>query len=86
MRFGGDEFVCAVDGVLTEEQLAAYAEEFLRQLKCLVEDYQDFTGLSASIGIAYTKTIDDVDILLKKSDVAMYEAKNSGKAAYRIAK
>lgn len=86
VRFGGDEFVCAVDGVLTEEQLAAYAEEFLRQLKCLVEDYQDFTGLSASIGIAYTKTIDDVDILLKKSDVAMYEAKNSGKAAYRIAK
>ena len=51
-----------------------------------MEDYQDFAGISASIGIAYTEAVDDVDILLKKSDVAMYEAKNSGKAAYRIAK
>ena len=63
-----------------------YAKEFLAELTHLVEEYQNFEGISASIGIAYTDAIDDVDILLKKSDVAMYEAKNSGKAAYRIAK
>ena len=63
-----------------------YAKEFLAELNHLVEEYQNFEGISASIGIAYTEAIDDVDILLKKSDVAMYEAKNSGKAAYRIAK
>ena len=63
-----------------------YAKEFLAELTPLVEEYQNFEGISASIGIAYTEAIDDVDILLKKSDVAMYEAKNSGKAAYRIAK
>ena len=63
-----------------------YAKEFLAELTHLVEKYQDFEGISASIGIAYTEAIDDVDILLKKSDVAMYEAKNSGKAAYRLAK
>ena len=61
-------------------------EEFLQQLLQLAEDYENFTGVSASIGVAFTNVIDDVDILLKKSDVAMYEAKNSGKAAYRIAK
>ena len=86
VRFGGDEFVCAVVGNKTEKELTEYANEFLHELTHLVEDYSDFAGLSASIGIAYTKAIDDVDILLKKSDVAMYEAKNSGKAAYRIAR
>ena len=86
VRFGGDEFVCALEGTKTEAQLIAYAEEFLQQLLQLAEDYENFTGVSASIGVAFTNVIDDVDILLKKSDVAMYEAKNSGKAAYRIAK
>lgn len=85
VRFGGDEFVCTVEGRITDIELAAYAEEFLNRLTSLIEDYQNFAGLSASIGIAYTEAIDDVDILLKKSDVAMYEAKNGGKAAYRIA-
>ena len=86
VRFGGDEFVCAVEGEMTDAQLERYAEAFLQELYQLVDDYENFAGLSASIGIAYTQAIDDVDILLKKSDVAMYEAKNSGKAAYRIAK
>ena len=86
VRFGGDEFVCTVVGHKTEVELAAYAQAFLDELTLLVEDYQNFQGLSASVGIAYTEAVDDVDILLKKSDVAMYEAKNSGKAAYRIAK
>lgn len=63
-----------------------YAKEFLAELTYLVEEYQNFEGISASIGIAYAEAIDNVDILLKKSDVAMYEAKNSGKAAYRLAK
>ena len=71
---------------MTDAQLVKYAEDFLQELYQLVDDYENFAGLSASIGIAHTDTIDDVDILLKKSDVAMYEAKNSGKAAYRIAK
>ena len=86
VRFGGDEFVCALEGRTTDAALVDYAKEFLADLTHLVEEYQDFEGISASIGIAYTEAIDDVDILLKKSDVAMYEAKNSGKAAYRIAK
>ena len=86
VRFGGDEFVCTIEGRKTEVELAAYAQAFLDELIHLVEDYQNFQGLSASVGIAYTEAVDDVDILLKKSDVAMYEAKNSGKAAYRIAK
>lgn len=86
VRFGGDEFVCALEGNADAGELANYAEQFLSQLTHLVEDYQNFKGLSASIGIAYTNAIDDVDILLKKSDVAMYEAKKSGKGAYRIVK
>ena len=86
VRFGGDEFVCALKGCREEEALVAYAERFLQELANLISCYESFTGLSASIGITQTEIIDDVDVLLKKSDVAMYEAKNSGKAAYRIVK
>ena len=86
VRFGGDEFVCALEGIKGEAELACYAESFFGELAQLIGDYDNFAGLSASIGVVYTEAIDDVDILLKKSDVAMYEAKNSGKAAYRIAK
>lgn len=84
VRFGGDEFVCALVGQKNDEELARFAEKFLAELAHLIEDFQNFAGLSASIGISHADVVDDIDVLLKKSDVAMYDAKNSGKASYRI--
>ena len=84
-RFVGDEFVSVLEGCRTEQELAGYAEEFLQKLAVLVEAHSDFAGLSASIGIASTAALEDVDALLRQSDRAMYEAKQSSKRAYRFA-
>lgn len=84
-RFGGDEFVCLLEGAKTKEELSAYAEDFLMKLGKLIEANSSFFGISASIGIASTPALDDVDALLRRSDRAMYAAKNSSKRVYKFA-
>ncbi len=84
-RFGGDEFVVTLQGERTKEELAGYAERFLTHLGELVAANDTFAGLSASIGIAVTEALEDVDALLRKSDRAMYEAKESSKRVYKFA-
>lgn len=84
-RFGGDEFVCLLEGAKTKEELSIYAKEFLTKLGKLIEANSSFFGISASIGIASTASLDDVDALLLKSDRAMYEAKNSSKRVFKFA-
>lgn len=84
-RFGGDEFVSILQGERSAQELAGYAERFLLGLGHIVEANSDFAGLSASIGIASTAALSDVDALLLASDRAMYEAKNSSKRAYKFA-
>lgn len=84
-RFGGDEFVCILQGKRTQQELSSYAENFLNKLGKLVEANSDFAGLSASIGIASTEALEDVDALLRKSDRAMYDAKQCSKRVYKFA-
>lgn len=84
-RFGGDEFVCILQGERTQQELSSYAENFLNKLGKLVEANSDFAGLSASIGIASTEALEDVDALLRKSDRAMYDAKQCSKRVYKFA-
>ena len=85
-RFGGDEFVCILQDSRTQEALSEYAENFLAKLGELVEANSDFAGLSASIGIASTDALEDVDALLRRSDRAMYDAKQCSKRVYKFAK
>lgn len=85
-RFGGDEFVCILQGERTQQELSSYAEDFLDKLGKLVEANSDFAGLSASIGIASTEALEDVDALLRRSDRAMYDAKQCSKRVYKFAK
>ena len=84
-RFGGDEFVCLLQGERTKEELAKYAETYLSKLGELVAENANFAGLSASIGIASTPALKDIDALLLASDRAMYDAKQSSKRAYKFA-
>jgi EAL domain-containing protein (putative c-di-GMP-specific phosphodiesterase class I) len=41
-------------------------------------------SISASIGVAFAEPTDDVDALLRKADVAMYESKEGGKARHAV--
>ena len=89
-RHGGDEFVIVL------EDLSVEAEHIARQAEMVAEKIQagfaaPFTldhhqhHSSASIGVAlFDEDIGDVDALLKRADLAMYQAKTAGRNAIRF--
>ncbi len=80
-RLGGDEFVILLEGTALDAGAELVAERVLEVLS-LPYDLRDMGGrelsLSASIGIADGLRA-TADALLAEADVAMYEAKTSGK-------
>ncbi|WP_460842036.1 bifunctional diguanylate cyclase/phosphodiesterase [Noviherbaspirillum agri] len=83
-RLGGDEFVVLVEnvdephrgGIIAEKILAAFRPPFLSDKNPLT--------ISTSIGISsFPSDGTDADTLLKKADIAMYRAKESGRNSYR---
>ena len=89
-RLGGDEFVVLledVDGLSDEvpQNVALIAEKIRASLTVpyQLEDYE-YHG-STSIGVSlYCGDEEPVDVLLKQADLAMYQAKNSGRNAVRF--
>ena len=89
-RLGGDEFVILLEGLSVEAtEAAAEAEEIAGKiLKALREPYRlgphDYTS-TPSIGIVlFLDSLDPVETLLKRADVAMYQAKAAGRNAARF--
>ena len=89
-RNGGGEFVIVL------ENLSVEPEHIARQVKMVAEKIQaGFTApfalgrlqhqSSASIGVAlFNNDIDDVEALLKRVDLAMYQAKTAGRNTIRF--
>ena len=77
-RMGGDEFT-----ILVEDACHGSAEEIAVALQNALasnEVVDTSVGITASIGIAYDDgRYDDVDLLLRDADLAMYEAKANGR-------
>jgi diguanylate cyclase (GGDEF)-like protein/PAS domain S-box-containing protein len=79
-RLGGDEFAILLEGIRSDtdvERIAApITEAFNHPL------YVDGRGIesTASIGAACSEPGDDAEQLLRKADIAMYNAKAAGKA------
>ena len=89
-RLGGDEFVILLEGLSGQSsEAAAEAEEIAGKiLTALREPYRlgkhDYTS-TPSIGIVlFLDGLDPVETLLKKADVAMYQAKAAGRNAARF--
>jgi diguanylate cyclase (GGDEF)-like protein len=82
-RLGGDEFAIMLTGVRSEEQIVAVAE----QIKLAMAEPLDCGGhrlvVTPSIGIAlYPRDGTDIEDLLVKADMAMYQAKDLGRNSY----
>lgn len=84
-RFGGDEFVILAENIDEISNVDKIAQRILNQLKYPfnLEHHQLF--ISASIGITmssmgYSKSED----ILRDADIAMYYAKQKGKAGYQV--
>jgi diguanylate cyclase (GGDEF)-like protein/PAS domain S-box-containing protein len=87
-RLGGDEFLVALVG---EYELPQVEERTQQLLDTLLEDYtmkEEFQTLSASAGIVQERLhecdIASIEDLIKRSDAALYTAKDAGRSRYCV--
>lgn len=89
-RLGGDEFVVLLEELSDNTtEAATHAEAVANKiLICLAQPYSlpdTLYTCTPSIGIAvYGKTVETVEDLLKKADIAMYQAKAAGRNTARF--
>lgn len=84
-RLGGDEFTVILSTITTPDDAETVARKFIEKLSVpfTIKDHE--TQIGASIGISvYPESGDDMEILLKKADDAMFLAKKQGKNDYRM--
>ncbi len=84
-RLGGDEFTILLEDTDDLTRATAAAERIQGELRkpFVIEGRDIFTG--ASIGIAFSSGTDEcADGLLRNADLAMYQAKGSGKGHYAV--
>ena len=84
-RFGGDEFVVVMDDIADREEAGRVAAEIQQALRepIKVRDYHLNTTVSIGIAI-YPEDGEDINVIIKHADVAMYHAKERGKDNYQF--
>jgi diguanylate cyclase (GGDEF)-like protein len=76
-RYGGEEFVFLLPEADKEEAYTV-SERLRKKLSGL--QFDDLPRITISLGIAsYPDDSDDIDLLIKKADAALYTAKQSGR-------
>jgi diguanylate cyclase (GGDEF)-like protein len=84
-RFGGDEFAVLLYGVATAADAARVAERILRTLGEPMPIAGRQLRVNASIGIALsTPGMPDPADLMRRADVAMYQAKRNGRGRLEV--
>ena len=84
-RLGGDEFALLLDRSGGEIDAVTVAKRLLADFEGRIEVAGERVRVHVSIGIAVgTPGQDCPDEMLRKADVALYEAKRRGKSQYRI--
>ncbi|HEX7375416.1 MAG TPA: bifunctional diguanylate cyclase/phosphodiesterase, partial [Steroidobacteraceae bacterium] len=78
----GDEFAVLLEGIVIEQDVARIATSITAAFnRPLLLDGREVDA-SASIGVACSQPGDDTEQLLRKADIAMYNAKAAGKARF----
>ncbi|MBL0940758.1 MAG: EAL domain-containing protein [Gemmatimonadaceae bacterium] len=83
-RFGGDEFAVLIEEVTTESEVLDIVERLRISLRRPLMLEGRLMNVSASIGVAFPGPGEEVDAVLRNADVAMYEAKDAGKARHAV--
>ncbi|WAC43168.1 EAL domain-containing protein [Pseudomonas sp. SL4(2022)] len=84
-RIGGDEFTALLDSLEHPEDAARIAEKLIEQVSVRHTIEGVDVTLGASVGIAcFPECGQTVEGLLRAADMAMYEAKRSGRQQYRF--
>ncbi len=86
-RLGGDEFVVLLSEVTHPGDAAISAKKILTALKAPHRVAQHEVAVTASIGLSiYPADGQDAETLIKNADLAMYQAKQSGRNNYQFFK
>jgi diguanylate cyclase (GGDEF)-like protein len=83
-RLGGDEFAILLENIHSLADATRVAERLLDEVKKPFELGGRLVFQTVSVGIALTKAGIRGDELLRNADMAMYHAKESGKACFAI--
>lgn len=80
-RLGGDEFACAfIFDLANRDIVDRVAEAIVTRLSQPFDADGIFTHISVSLGIAHSaKDCENIDALMRRSDIAMYAAKHQGR-------
>jgi len=79
-RLGGDEFTVLLEGVETTPGICAVSDRIRAELRRPFPVAESEVYVSASVGIAvFPRDGTSAEELLKRADVAMYQAKNNGR-------
>ena len=79
-RFGGDEFVIVAENLRNEEEAQILADRVARAIELPVPLDDGDILPTASIGIALGSTNDTAESMIRDADIAMYRAKERGRA------
>jgi len=84
-RFGGDEFAILLSGMTDATDAVRVAQRIQEELSQPFVLDKNSAFATASIGIALSSTgYDRADDILRDADIAMYRAKENGKARYEL--
>jgi diguanylate cyclase (GGDEF)-like protein len=84
-RLGGDEFVILLDGIKSIQDATSIGERIQQKMRSPFELQGQNIFTSASIGIVFGSTeYSNPADLMRDADIAMYRAKDKGKARYTI--
>jgi len=84
-RMGGDEFVIVLAELSESDDVAKLVSKVIAAVSLPYRIQDNSVGISASVGVSiYPTHGQDVETLMKCADLALYEAKHSGKNDYRI--
>jgi diguanylate cyclase (GGDEF)-like protein/PAS domain S-box-containing protein len=84
-RFGGDEFTLLLEDLNGVEDAKAITDRLIDSLQAPMEFEGRDLEITSSVGVAMSFSAHDrASDLLRNADIAMYRAKNKGKARYEI--
>jgi two-component system, cell cycle response regulator len=85
-RLGGDEFVIALSELAQDDDAEKLAAKVIQTVSQPYNIQGRDVNVTASIGVSfYPAHGEDAEVLLKNADIALYEAKHTGKNNFRIA-
>jgi diguanylate cyclase (GGDEF)-like protein len=81
-RFGGDEFAVLIERLSNPDFVHVAAARMVAALRAPIRIGDREVTVTASIGIALSRSRESTDAILHAADVAMYEAKTTGKSRH----